>query len=86
VKGGKAVSYFLITVDGGEIRVYEEDSADRIMRHLDKDDETGELLSSPFSPYEGFETDPEGWGDERVLIIKGEVVEPKQVSVEYGLD
>lgn len=78
--------YFLITVSDGEVRVYNDSRPEAILRHLDKDEDTGELLSEPFGPYDGFDSDPECWGDERVLIIKGEIVVPKSVSIDYELD
>lgn len=86
-KGQAMSEYFMITVNSdGEVRVYNDSRPEAIIRHLDKDEDTGELTSEPFGPYDGFDIDPQEWDDGRVLIIKGEVVVPKPVSIDYELE
>jgi hypothetical protein len=78
-------TYFLISVSDGDIRIHSGDSED-IIGYLDTDEDTGELTTSAFHAHERFEGNPMYWDDNRVLIIKGEVVTPKPVSVDYELE
>lgn len=75
----------MISVDSdGDVRIRRGTQED-IVAMLDTDEDTGELLSDVFDEDDDFTGDPCYWGDSRVLIIRGDVVTPKPVTVQYEL-
>lgn len=78
------MAYFLVTSSNGEIRIH-EGSSEEILSYLETDEDSGEFVDSAFGSGEQFPADPMYWGDNRVMIIKGEVVTPRPVSVKYEL-
>ena len=79
------MSYFVITVEDGQVRIDSVTSDAAVLELLDFDEETGKLLSEPFATSESIDLDPGYWKKNQVLIVKGEVVTPKPVAVRYEL-
>lgn len=76
--------YFLITSSDGEVCI-REGSADEILGYLETDEDTGEFVDSAYEPGQSFPSDPMYWRDNHVMIIRGEIVTPRPVSVKYEL-
>lgn len=76
--------FFLITNSDGDTHVRRLTETE-VIGFLSADNETGELTDRPYRRDEVFDADPDYWGGDRYLIIKGTVVTPQPVSVRYEL-
>lgn len=75
--------FYLITASDSDVRVRMLSEAG-ILVHLDAG-EDGTLTSRPYEWDEGWDPDPAYWQADRCLIIRGEVVTAKPVTVRYEL-